>query len=103
MKFKKGDHIKIIAGKFKNKDGKIKKTSNKNNKVIVEGVNILKKHVKPSQSTPDGGIKEIEGWIHASNIALIVGKGKNAKMSKIGYRFEKDKKIRIARKNNQKI
>ena len=71
MKLKVGDLVKVIAGKDKDKTGKIIKTLKKENKVIVEGVNIHKRHVKPNQMNQAGGIFESEAPIHASNVKKV--------------------------------
>ena len=77
MKVKVGDQVKILAGKDKGKEGKIIKTLKKENKVVVEGINIVKKHLKPGRQNETGSIQEIEAPIHASNVKLVdAGKSK---------------------------
>ena len=100
MNLKVGDKVIVIAGSSKGKEGKIKKTFKNENKVIVEGVNIIKKHKKPN-GNETGGILEIEAPIHASNVMIIDPKTK--KRTRIGHAIEKDKKVRIAKKSNEKI
>lgn len=101
MKLKVGDKVVVIAGKDKGKEGKIIETLRKENRVIVEGVNVVKKHVKPNQGQP-GSIVEKEAPIHASNVMIIDPKTK--KRTRIGYSFDKNgKKMRIAKKSNEKV
>lgn len=68
---RKDDQVAVIAGKSKSSHGKVLKVDSKNNRVLVEGVNIIKRHVKPSQKNPQGGINQKENWIHYSNVQLI--------------------------------
>lgn len=76
MKVKVGDMVRILAGKDKGKEGKIIKTLKKDNKVIVEGINIIKKHMKPNRMNEVGSIVEVEAPIHASNVKLVENKKK---------------------------
>ncbi len=97
MKFKKGDHVKVIAGKDKGKDGVISRVINPD-RVIVDGVNLAKKHQKPTRATMQGGIIDKEMPIHVSNVAII--DPKTGDPSRIGYRFDDaGKKVRISRKS----
>ena len=101
MRIKTGDKVQIITGKDKGKQGTVLKTLPKKDQVVVEGLNLAKKHVKPSQ-TGTGGIEEFPAPIHVSNVMLIDPKTKKA--TKIKYDFDKNgKKIRIAKKSNEKI
>jgi len=102
MKLKVGDKVKVIAGSSKGKEGKIIKTLRNENKVIVEGVNIVKKH-KKGNGQETGGILEVEAPINASNVMLIDPKTK--KVTRIGYKKDEktNKKIRISKKSNEKI
>ena len=97
MKLKKGDRVRVIAGKDLGKDGVIMRVLPDKNKVIVEGVNIAKKHQRPTRATMQGGIIDKDMPLHASNVALICsGCGK---ATRLGYRFDDNgKKIRICRK-----
>jgi large subunit ribosomal protein L24 len=96
VKLKKGDHVKVIAGKDVGKDGVIMRVLPEKNKVIVEGVNIAKKHQRPTRATMQGGIIDKDMPIHASNVALICG---TCGATRLGYRFDDaGKKIRICRK-----
>ena len=102
MKLKVGDKVKVIAGSSKGKEGKIIKTLREENRVIVEGVNIVKKH-KTGNGQETGGILEVEAPINASNVMIIDPKTK--KPSRIGYTIDEksNKKIRISKKSNEKI
>ena len=101
MNLKVGDKVVVIAGSDKGKEGKIIKTLRSENRVVVEGVHIVKKHVKPNWQQ-DGGIVEVEAPIHASNVMIIDPKSK--KRTRIGHTTEKNgKKIRIAKKSNEKL
>ena len=96
MKLKKGDRVKVIAGKDLGKDGVIMRVIPEKNKVIVEGVNIAKKHQRPTRATMQGGIIDKDMPIHVSNVALICG---SCGATRLGYRFDdQGKKIRICRK-----
>ena len=100
MNLKVGDKVVVIAGSNKGKEGKITKTLKKENRVIVEGVNIVKKH-KKGNGQETGGILEVEAPIHASNVMII--DPKNKKRTRIGHTIEKDKKVRVAKKSGEKI
>ena len=82
MKVKVGDQVKIIAGKDKGKEGKIIKTLRKEDRVVVEGINIVKKHLKPRYTNETGSIQETEAPIHVSNVKKVEEKVKSAKPSK---------------------
>lgn len=100
MRIKKGDKVQVIAGKDKGKQGVVLQTLPKKDKVVVEGVNIAKKHVKPSQAA-SGGIEEFAAPIHVSNVKLVDAQG-NA--TRVGYRFEEDgTKVRYSKKSNEVI
>ena len=100
MKLKTGDKVIVIAGSNKGKEGKIIKKLE--DKVIIEGVNLRKKHLKPKNNGGTGEIVEVEAPIHASNVMLLDPKTKKPTRVKI-ERDEKGKKIRISKKSNQKI
>ena len=102
MKLKVGDKVRVIAGSSKGKEGKITKTLRKEDRVIVEGVNIVKKH-KKGNGQETGGILEVEAPIHASNVMVIDPKTK--KPTRIGYKLDEktNKKERISKKSNEKI
>ncbi len=92
MKIKKGDMVKVIAGKDKDKEGKVIAVDKKDGKVLVEGVNMLTKHTKPSAANQNGGIVHQEGYIDVSNV-MYVHKGK---ATKIRLQVWTDKKVRVA-------
>ena len=101
MNFKTGDKVVVIAGKDKGKEGKIIKTLAKDNKVVVEGVNVVKKHQKGNGQTP-GGIVDMEAPIHASNVMIVDPKTK--KPTRIGHSTDKNgKKIRVTKKSNSSL
>jgi large subunit ribosomal protein L24 len=101
MKLKKGDNVIIIAGKEKGKKGKITKVIPSLNKVVIEGLNILKKNQRPRKSGEKGQIIKIAMPIHASNVMIL--DPKTEKGSRIGKKMVGDKMVRIARKSNQEI
>ena len=93
MKIKKGDTVKVIAGKDKDKEGKVIAVNQKDGKVLVEGVNMLTKHTKPSVANQNGGIIHQEGPIDISNV-MYVHKGK---ATRVGFKMDGDKKVRVAK------
>ena len=100
LKIKTGDTVRVIAGDNKGSEGKIIKVLLEKNKVIVEGVNMVKKHMKPSAQSPQGGIVEKEASIQISNLSLLTSKGET---TRIGYRMEEGKKVRFSKKSNEVI
>ena len=100
MNLKVGDKVIVIAGSNKGKEGTIKKVLKRENRVIIEGVNLVKKHQK-GNGQESGGILEQEAPIHASNVMLIDPKTK--KRTRIGHVIENGKKVRIAKKSSEKI
>lgn len=98
-KIKKGDTVRVIAGKDKNKEGKVMVVNHKDNTVIVEGVNMVKKHSKPSAQNQQGGIIEKENPINVSNV-MYVHKGK---ATRIGFKIDGDKKVRVAKSTGDVI
>ena len=101
MNFKKGDKVVVIAGKDKGKEGKITKVLRNENKIVIEGVNVVKKHVKPNGQNA-GSIVELEAPINASNAMMIDPKTK--KRTRIGHKIDKNgKKVRVAKKSNEVI
>ena len=99
MKIKKGDLVKVIAGKDKDKEGKVIAVNTKNNTLLVEGVNMITKHTKPSAANQNGGIIHQEGPIDASNVMLM----HNGKATRVGFKMEGDKKVRIAKATGEVI
>ncbi len=100
MKIKTGDTVIVISGDDKGKIGKVLKAMPKTGKVIVEGVNVQKKHVKPTQNEK-GSIKEINAPIDVSNVAFYDEKAKKA--TKVGYKLVDDKKVRVAKVSGEII
>ena len=99
MKIKKGDMVKVIAGKDKNKEGKVISINKKDNKVLVEGINMVTKHAKPSMANQQGGIIHQEGPIDASNV-MYLHKGK---ATRGGFKLDGDKKVRFAKSTGDVI
>ena len=99
LKIKSGDTVVVIAGEHKGSEGRVMKVYQDNNKAIVEGVNTVKKHEKPSAANPQGGITEKEAPIHVSNLALV--DPKTGEPTRVGYRMEDGKKVRFSKKSNQ--
>ncbi len=97
MKIKKGDLVQVIAGKDKGKEGKV--LSVKDGKVVVEGVNTVTKHAKPSQANPQGGIIKKEAAIDISNV-MYSHKGK---VTRVGFKLDGDKKVRVAKSTGEVI
>ena len=93
MKIKKGDTVKVIAGKDKDKEGKVISVDPKNGKVIVEAVTMITKHEKPSAANQNGGIVQKEAPLDISNV-MYLHKGK---VTRVGFKMEKDKKVRFAK------
>ncbi|APX99493.1 MULTISPECIES: 50S ribosomal protein L24 [Lacinutrix] len=100
LKIKSGDTVKVIAGDHKGSEGKVQKVLADKNKAIVEGVNMVKKHTKPSAQSPQGGIVEKEAPIQISNLSLLTSKGE---ATRVGYRMEDGKKVRFSKKSNEVI
>ena len=94
MVVKKGDQVVVIAGNYKGKQGTVKSVDPKTNRVVVEGVNVVTKHTRPSQSNPDGGIVKVEAPINASNVMLL--DPKTNKPTRVGFKGEKKEKQRYA-------
>ncbi|WP_243355298.1 50S ribosomal protein L24 [Bacillus litorisediminis] len=101
MHVKKGDKVMVISGKDKGKTGVILAAFPKNDRVVVEGVNIVKKHAKPSQDNPQGGIISREVAIHVSNVMPI--DPKTGQPTRVGYKEVDGKKVRIAKKSGEKL
>ena len=100
LKVKTGDTVRVIAGDHKGSEGKIVKVLLDKNKVIVEGVNMVKKHMKPSAQSPQGGIVEKEASIQISNLSLLTAKGET---TRVGFKMEDGKKVRFSKKSNEVI
>lgn len=101
MRIKKDDKVVVIAGSEKGKEGIVTKVLPKEEKVIIGGLNMVKKHVKPNQAEPEGKIIEKEAPIHISNVALVDPKTKKA--TKVKYEIKDGKKVRVAKKSSTVI
>lgn len=99
MKIKKGDMVKVIAGKDKDKEGKVIAVNRKTNRVLVEGINMITKHAKPSMTNQQGGIIHQEAPIHISNV-MYLHKGQP---TRVGFKMDGDKKVRFAKSTGDVI
>lgn len=99
-KIKKGDTVKILAGKDKGKTGEVTQVLPREGRVIVAGVNVVKRHQRPTQTSP-GGIEEKNAPIHISNVALVDPKSGEA--TRVGFKTDGDKKVRVAKKSGEVI
>ena len=103
VKIKRGDNVIVTTGKNKGNKGEVLEVIRKEGKdprVIVAGINVVKKHVKPSAANPQGGIQEKEASINISNVSLL---DKNGKATKVGFKVEGDKKVRVAKTTGETI
>jgi len=99
LKIKKGDTVKVITGKDKNSEGKVISVDAKNGRVLIEGINMISKHTKPSQSNPNGGIVQKEAPIDISNVMLVF----KGKPTRVGFKLEDGKKVRFAKSTGEVI
>ena len=99
LKIKKGDTVRVIAGKDKDKEGKVLAVNAEKGTVVVEGVNMIERHLKPGKETQEGGIITQEGPIHISNVMYV----QNGKTTRVGFQVVDGKKVRYAKSNNQAI
>ena len=99
MKIKKGDTVTVIAGKDKGKEGKVLAVNAKNSTVLVENVNVVTKHTKPSAANQQGGIVTKEAPLHISNVMLLV----DGKATRVGFQMNGDKKVRVAKTTGKVI
>ncbi len=99
FKIKSGDVVLVTAGENKGKQGKVLKIITDKEMAVVEGVNMVSKHKKPSATNPQGGIEKMEAPLHISNLSLV----ENGKPVRVGFRIENDKKIRFSKKSNKAI
>jgi large subunit ribosomal protein L24 len=99
-KIKKGDRVVVLAGKDKGKQGQVLQVMPKEERVIVEGLNMVQRHTKPTQFDPQGGIKHKEAPLHVSNVACV---DSNGKPTRVGFREEGDKKVRFAKTTGEVI
>lgn len=99
LKIKTGDTVRVIAGDHKGKEGKVVRVFIEKNRAIVEGVNLVSKHTKPSAQNPQGGIVKKEASLHVSNLMLLEG----GNTTRVGYRNEDGKKVRFSKKTDKAI
>jgi large subunit ribosomal protein L24 len=99
-KIKKGDRVVVLAGKDKGRQGNVLKVLPKESRVVVEGLNMVQRHTRPTQGDPQGGIKNKEAALHVSNVAIVDSKGKP---TRVGFRVEGDKKVRVAKTTGEVI
>jgi large subunit ribosomal protein L24 len=100
-KIKKGDRVVVLAGKDKGRQGQVIKVLPKEDRLVVSGVNMVKRHTRPSQSDPQGGIKNKEAALHISNVAFV--DPKTGEPTRVGFRVEDGKKVRVAKKSGEVI
>ena len=98
-KIKKGDRVVVLTGKSKGQEGVVQKMFPAEQRVLVEGINMVQRHTKPSQADPQGGIKHKEAPLHVSNVAIATANGP----TRVGFRMEGDKKVRFAKKTGAVI
>ena len=98
-KIKKGDRVVVLTGKDKGRQGQVLQVLPKENHVLVSGINMVKRHTRPSQGDPQGGIKNKEATLHISNVAYV----HNGEPTRVGFRIEGDKKVRVAKKSGEVI
>jgi large subunit ribosomal protein L24 len=99
-KIKKGDRVVVLTGRDKGKTGNVSKVFPKENRVLVDGINIVQRHTRPTQLDPQGGIKNKEAPLHLSNVAIVDA---NGKPTRVGFRQDGDKKVRFAKSTGEVI
>ena len=99
-KIKKGDRVVVLTGRDKGKTGSVTKVRPKECRVLVEGLNIVQRHTRPTQADPQGGIKNKEAPLHLSNVAVV---DSNGKPTRVGFRVDGDKKVRFAKSTGEVI
>ena len=99
-KIRKGDPVVVLAGKDKGRTGTVTKVFPKEQRVLVAGINMVQRHTRPSQGDPQGGIKNKEAPLHLSNVAVV---DSNGKPTRVGFKVEGDKKVRIAKTTGEVI
>ena len=102
MKVKVGDNVIILPGKDKGKEGRVIKTLKKDNRVVVEGINMIKKHVKPNRMNEVGSIVDVEAPIHVSNVKVVEGKKEAKKAEKVEKKAETKKETKTTAKKTTK-
>jgi large subunit ribosomal protein L24 len=100
-KIKKGDRVVVLAGRDKGRQGEVMRVFPKEERVIVQGLNLVKRHTRPSQADPQGGIRNKEAPLHLSNVAFV--DPKTGGPTRVGFRIEGDKKVRYAKKSGEVI
>lgn len=100
LRIKAGDTVRVITGDHKGSEGKVLRVDREKNKAIVEGVNMVSKHEKPSAQNPQGGIVKKEAPIHVSNLSLI---DKGGETTRVGFEIRDGKKVRVSKKSNEVI
>jgi large subunit ribosomal protein L24 len=99
-KIKKGDRVIVLTGKEKGREGRVLKVMPKEQRLVVEGLNIVQRHTRATQADPQGGIKNKEAAIHVSNVAIV---DSNGKPTRVGFRVDGDKKVRVAKTTGEVI
>ncbi len=99
-KIRKGDRVVVLTGKDKGRQGVVSKVMPKEDRVMVDGLNMVQRHTRPTQMDPQGGIKTKEAPIHLSNVAVVDSKGKP---TRVGFRMDGDKKVRFAKTTGEVI
>ena len=99
-KIKKGDRVVVLAGKDKGRQGSVLRVLPKDERVVVEGLNMVQRHTRPTQADPQGGIKHKEAPLHVSNVAVVDSAGKP---TRVGFRMDGDKKVRFAKTTGEVI
>ena len=99
-KIKKGDRVVVLTGKDKGRQGQVLKVFPKDERVLVEGLNVVQRHTRPSQADPQGGVKNKEAPLHLSNVAFVDSQGRP---SRVGFRIEGERKVRFAKTTGEAI
>ena len=99
-KIKKGDRVVVLAGRDKGRQGEVSRVWPKEERLLVQGLNLVKRHTKPTQADPQGGIKTKEAPLHVSNVAFV---DSNGKPTRVGFKVEDGKKVRIAKTTGEAI
>ena len=99
-KIKKGDNVVVLTGKDKGRTGKVMQVLPTENRVVVQGVNMVQRHTRPTQADPQCGIKHKEASLHLSNVAIVYA---NGKATRVGFKVEGDKKVRFAKSTGDVI
>jgi large subunit ribosomal protein L24 len=99
-KIRKGDRVVVLTGKSKGSEGVVLRVFPKEERVLVEGVNMVQRHTRPSQADPQGGIKHKEAALHISNVAIA---GADGRPTRVGFRMEGDRKVRFAKRSGDTL